>query len=287
MNSIRSSALLVQVFFLFPAFSAIAGKPINIQVTLRGKKYSVPNVSTVSQLQAKVESLTGLVSDKQSLLYNGRKLKPDDVHNDELEEYGIEDGSIINVVPLSSKIGKKKSSTVSSASSTAEVSSKGEIASEDSSSINIDSLMKQAGLDTSKLQDLMKGIPGMENGKLPDFKESMSMMKDLMSNPLLQEMLTDPERLEQSRQAILNNPMMKSMFLGMPGFDELLNDKEKWRDSMIAAASLYKDLNPETMENMLAGLQNGLNGELPNLGDTAAAEESFDAALDELSEDDE
>ena len=46
-----------------------------------------------------------------------------------------------------------------------------------------------------------------------------------MSNPLLQEMLTDPERLEQSRQAILNNPMMKSLFLGMPGFEELLNDK--------------------------------------------------------------
>jgi len=278
---------LLKHFFLFPVLSAIAGKPINIQVTLRGKKYSVPNVSTVSQLQAKVESLTGLVSDKQSLLYNGRKLKPDDVHNDELEEYGIEDGSIINVVPLSSKIGKKKSSPVSSASSTAEVSAKGDIASEDSSSINIDSLMKQAGLDTSKLQDLMKGIPGMENGKLPDFKESMSMMKDLMSNPLLQEMLTDPERLEQSRQAILNNPMMKSLFLGMPGFEELLNDKEKWRDSMIAAASMYKDLNPETMENMLAGLQNGLNGGLPNLGDTAAAEESFNAALDELSEDDE
>jgi|NOAtaT_7_FD_contig_51_4604654_length_1060_multi_3_in_0_out_0_1 hypothetical protein len=274
-------------FCIFPAILVIAGKPINIQVTLRGKKYSVPNVSTVSQLQATVENLTGLVSEKQSLLFNGKKLKSDDEHNDDLEEYGIEDGSVINVVPLSSKVGKKKSPSVQSTSSTAaEVSSKGQVSSNGSAGFNVDNLMSQAGVDTSQLQDLMKGFGGMDNGKLPDFKESMNMMKDLMNNPILQEMLTDPERLEQSRQMILSNPMMKSMFMGMPGFEELLNDKEKWRDSMIAAVSMYKDLSPEVMENMMSGLQSGLDGSLNELGDTAQADEDTNAALDELSEDD-
>jgi hypothetical protein len=286
MKMIWISLLPIIYFCVFPAISVIAGKPINIQVTLRGKKYSVSNVSTVSQLQATVENLTGLVSEKQSLLFNGKKLKPDDEHNDDLEEYGIEDGSVINVVPLSSKAGKKKSPTVPSAPSTAEVSSNGQVSSNDSSGFNVDNLMSQAGMDTSKLQDLMKGFGGMDNGKLPDFKESISMMKDLMSNPILQEMLTDPERLEQSRQMILSNPMMKSMFMGMPGFEELLNDKEKWRDSMIAAVDMYKDINPEMMENMISGLQSGLNGNLSDIGETAQADDDTSAALDELSEDD-
>jgi len=264
---------------------AHAGKPINVQVTLRGKKYSIPNVSTVSQLQANVASVTGLVADKQSLLYNGQKLKPDDERNDELEGYGIEDGSVINVVPLSSKGGKKKSSSVASTSA-ADVSTNGNVVpSSAESGLNLDKLMEQAGVDKSKLQDLMKDIPGMENGQLPDFKESMNMMKDLMSNPMFQEMLTDPERLEQSRQMILSNPMMKSMMSEMPGFEEILNDKEKWRDSMVAAANMYKDLSPEMMEGMFSGLTSGLNGELPDLGGAGAEEVS--TGLDELSEGDE
>jgi hypothetical protein len=289
MKVVIGTLLIVPIlgFCILPAVLVFAGKPINIQVTLRGKKYYVPNVSTVSQLQATVENLTGLVSEKQSLLFNGKKLKSDDEHNDDLEEYGIEDGSVINVVPLSSKVGKKKSPSVQSASSTAaEVSSNGQVSSNGSAEFNVDNLMSQVGVDTSKLQDLMKGFGGMDNGKLPDFKESMNMMKDLMNNPILQEMLTDPERLEQSRQMILSNPMMKSMFLGMPGFEELLNDKEKWRDSMIAAVSMYKDLSPEVMENMMSGMQNGLEGSLTELGDTSQADEDTNAALDELSEDD-
>ena len=269
-----------------------AGKPVNIQVTLRGKKYSIPNVSTVSQLQATVESVTGLVTGKQSLLYNGQKLKPDDERNDELEGYGIEDGSVINVVPLSSKGGKKKSSSVASTSA-ADVLAEGDVVSSPSSSsstnsgLDIDKLMEQAGVDKSKLEELMKDIPGMENGQLPDLKESMNMMKDLTSNPMFQEMLTDPERLEQSRQMILNNPLMKSMMSEMPGFEELLNDKEKWRDSMIAAANMYKDLSPEMMESMFDGLKSGLNGEIPDLGSASLGIEEASAALDELSEGDE
>ena len=269
-----------------------AGKPVNIQVTLRGKKYSIPNVSTVSQLQATVESVTGLVTGKQSLLYNGQKLKPDDERNDELEGYGIEDGSVINVVPVSSKGGKKKSSSVASTSA-ADVLAEGDVVSSPSSSsstnsgLDIDKLMEQAGVDKSKLEELMKDIPGMENGQLPDLKESMNMMKDLTSNPMFQEMLTDPERLEQSRQMILNNPLMKSMMSEMPGFEELLNDKEKWRDSMIAAANMYKDLSPEMMESMFDGLKSGLNGEIPDLGSASLGIEEASAALDELSEGDE
>jgi hypothetical protein len=55
---------------------------------------------------------------------------------------------------------------------------------------------------------------------------------------------------------------------------------------MIAAVSMYKDLSPEVMENMMSGMQNGLEGSLTELGDTSQADEDTNAALDELSEDD-
>ena len=78
-------------------------------------------------------------------------------------------------------------------------------------------LMKQAGVDTDKLDDLMKsmGLNGAGDGKAPSMEESMNMMKDMMNSPMIKDMMSDPERLEQSRQMILNNPMMKVRFEDM------------------------------------------------------------------------
>jgi len=282
MNLIKSAGFLV---LSTCASVTWAGKPINVQVTLRGKKYSIPNVSTVSQLQENVENVTGLSATKQSLLYNGQKLKPEE-NEGELEAYGVVDGSVINVVPASSK---KKSSN--GAASLAAATADGETSNASGSGgggmfggIDVEKLMSDAGIDKAKLQEMMKDMPG--DGKMPDLGQSMSMMKDLMNNPMLQEMLTDPERLEQSRQMILNNPMMKSMMAEVPGFSEILEDKEKWRESMVAAAEMYKNMDPAMMEQMLQGMAGGfdagMNSVIPPSDDSTS-----NLALDELSEGDE
>lgn len=133
----------------------------------------------------------------------------------------------------------------------------------------MEALMKNAGLDSSQLDDLMKSMPGGEGG-MPSMEESMSMMQEMINSPLFDEYLNDPEKLEQSRQMIVSNPMMKGMMAGMPGMDEILNDPVKWRETMIAAGNMYKNMGGDLMKAM-------------------QGDDSFDlggapAALDELSE---
>ena len=106
-----------------------------------------------------------------------------------------------------------------------------------------------------------------------------------MNSPMFQQYMSDPDRLEESRQMILNNPMMKSMLAGMPGMEDLLNDKDAWREAMQAAANLYQNMdNDQLMQAMMGGAGAGA-GMPPGLFDgmnPAGAEASL--ALDELSE---
>merc|ERR1711935_585795 len=95
----------------------------------------------------------------------------------------------------------------------------------------MESMLKRAGVDPTQMEELMKSMPG--GGDMPDMKESMDMMQSMMSSPIFQEYMSDPEKLEQSRQMILSNPMMKGMMAGMPGMDEILNDPIKWRETML------------------------------------------------------
>jgi hypothetical protein len=104
----------------------------------------------------------------------------------------------------------------------------------------------------------------------------------MMNSPIFQEYMDDPEKLEQSRQMILSNPMMKGMMASMPGFDDILNDPVKWRETMLAAASMYKNLGSDLGKMMEGGDMGGAFGGMPGgFGGMPGIE---NAALDELSE---
>mmetsp|Transcript_18601 Transcript_18601/g.26257 ORF Transcript_18601/g.26257 Transcript_18601/m.26257 type:complete len:106 (+) Transcript_18601:162-479(+) len=103
-------------------------------------------------------------------------------------------------------------------------------------------------------------------------------MSDMMKSPMFQEYMSDPEKLEQSRQMILQNPMLKSMMGGMPGMEELLNNPDAWREAMQAAANMYQNMDP----NDLMKAMNGMGG-MPG-GGMFGEDSTATAALDELSE---
>jgi len=239
---------------LFLVLSVVnAGKPLNVQVVLRGKKYDVGSVSTVKELQSTVEDQSGISSTKQGrVLFGGRKLKS----ADSLEDAGVEDGSVINIVP--GKSGTVKKVPSSSATVPADATGAGNM---------MESMLKRAGVDPAQMEELMKSMPGGEG--MPDMKESMDMMQTMMNSPIFQEYMNDPEKLEQSRQMILTNPMMKGMMAGMPGMDEILSDPVKWRETMLAAADMYKNMGSDLMKAMDGMEDNSVNSP---------------TALDELSE---
>lgn len=215
----------------------------------------------MSDLQSSLASQSGVKTNKQGkVLFGGKKLKAADV----LEDVGVENGSVINVVPGK---GKKKDAVAAGA---------GAAAAGGSMDNMMKDMMEKAGVDPSQLDEMMKQM----GGEMPSMEESMQAMQEMMNSPMFQEYMNDPEKLEQSRQMILNNPMMKSMMASMPGFDEILNDPVKWRETMLAAANMYKNLGSDLSKLMEGGGDfGGAFGGMPN-----APFGMGNSALDELSE---
>jgi hypothetical protein len=98
---------------------------------------------------------------------------------------------------------------------------------------------------------------------------------------MVQQMLSDPEKLEQMRTMIQQNPMLKSMMGNMPGFDDLLNDPDAFREAMQASADLYKSMDSDTLLNSMMG-----GAAASGMFDGTMGNSASTSALDELDEDD-
>lgn len=265
--------------------AAFAAAPIrNLSVTLRGKRYDIDaDVETVGQLKEQVAKVSGIDS-PQSVLYNGQRLADDAV----LGDVGVEEGSNLNMVPATTSTKKKKktSTTTTSTTTTASVAAN-----------PMANYLQQAGVDAAQFESMLSGngdMPDMSelmkslggDGKMPDMKESLDMMSSMMNSPMFKEYMSDPEKLEESRQMILSNPMLKSMMAGMPGMQELLEDKDAWCAAMQAAASMYSQMDSDTLMKAMMG--GGGAGGMPTGGlfDGTLDQSTAAAALDELDEDD-
>lgn len=189
------------------------------------------------------------------ILFQGKRLEA----SQSLSDAGVKSGDQLSVVP--SKKGKSAGST----------------------GTDVDPMdamqdyLKSAGVDPEKLKE-MAGGEGM-----PSMEESMSQMQSMMQSPIFKEYMNDPEKLEQSRQMILQNPMLKNMMAGMPGMAELLEDPDAWREAMKAAANLYQNMDSDTlMKTMMGGGGPPSGGLFDGTLDSSTAA----AALDELDEED-
>ena len=241
------------------------------------------DVLTVSDLQEQVEALSGVSAKQQGrVIFGGKRLDPDTV----LAEAGVPaDGAHLNMVPSTSSNKKKKTAGTSVSASASTSDSTSASSTQVASSNPMADLLKQSGIDTKDLDEMMKSMGG---GAAPSMEDSMKAMTEAMNSPLFQEMMSDPERLEQSRQMIINNPVLKSMMAGMPGMEDLLNDPDAWREAMQAAAELYKSMDSDTLMKAMMGGAEAAAG-MPGGGglfDGTLDDSTATAALDELDEDD-
>lgn len=265
-------------FFLWFGI-ALARAPLqNLQVTLRGKKYEISNVVTVGDLKSKMKEVSGN-SKEHHVLYDGKRLSS----STNLSEAGVEDGSQLNMVPALAKKKDKKSVQADGVRTTTTTEST------EATENAMKEYLKNSGVDTKKLDELMKQMGGGD-GKMPDMNETLDMMSNMMSSPLFQQYMSDPEMLEQSRQMIANNPMLKSVMAAMPGMAEILDDPVAWREAMQAAASLFKNMDSDTLKSMMSGM-GGMGGP-PGMGglfdgNLGGSSESSSALkdIDELDED--
>ena len=160
-------------------------------------------------------------SKEHHVLFGGKRLSP----STDLTEAGVEDGSQLNMVPvLSSKAKKEKSKSAVVPDGIETTTTPAESTSDTANAMK--DYLKKSGVDTEKLDELLKGMGGGAGagGGMPSMNESFEQMTSLMNSPMFQEYMNNPEMLEQARQMILNNPMLKGMMTGMPGMAELLDD---------------------------------------------------------------
>lgn len=287
MRNLLLSTLLVLKYTILVIASS-GHSPYTVHTTLRGKKYTLSNVSTVKEVQQSLQEQSGEPSNI-ILLFGGQKLKSNDV----LEEIGVEDGSIMNAIPAStSSKKKKKSSSSSTVSSSMNEASGGESSTSSSSSSsampNMEELMKQSGLDPNLMQSLFSQAGGDGDGA-PNLEQSMKMMQEMIQTPFFQEFLNDPNKMEESRQLLLQNPMMKSMIESIPFMTDIIGDKDKFRETMVSAAQMYKDMGDGDGSAMAEAMQrmNGLFGSdgMPGLDMNGLMDKNIEnLALDELSE---
>jgi len=287
-----------------PSASAPPTPVSNVHVTLKGKKYRIDDVTTVSELQERLEEQSGIPPAKQGrILFHGKRLgtsSSSSSTSSSLSEAGVAEGDQLNCVPAKKSGSKKKSTTATTAAAAAAPA--GSSAGSDGGLADVmkgleGALGGASGAGAGGLDDMMSkllsgGMPGGDGAGMPDMAESMRMMKELTNSPLFSQYMNDPEKLEESRQMILNNPVMKAMMASMPGMSEILEDREAWAQAMMAAAGIVRAMDPEDMlEMMEAGGTGG--GVPPGMGGAGAglfggaSSSSSSLALDELSEDDE
>jgi len=264
----------------------------NVQVTLKGKKYQIDDVTTVAELQERLEEQSGISPSKQGkILHQGKRLSATTAGG-HLSEAGVSEGDQLNCVPAKKKSTtssstKKKSSasslTSAAASTAAAPAAATAAAGAGGSDTSLADIMKGFGLGgegggeggagaggpgglDAMIQKMMSGAGGGAEGAgggMPDMKESMAMLKELTNSPLFSEYMNDPTKLEESRQMILQNPMMKTMMSSMPGMSELLENKEVWAQTMIAAGQMMKNMDSDDMIKMMeaqAGAMGGAGG---------------------------
>jgi actin-related protein len=238
----------------------------DISVTLKGKEYEISNVNTVNEVKKKVQDASGIdVNQQGNVMFDGKVLESDHV----LSDVGVQEGGKLTIVSDSILPTKEE----------------------------MEEYLKEAGISKDKIEEMKQSFQDMMGGGgdgMPNLQESIKQMTDVMSSPLFQEMMSDPEKLEQSRQMIVNNPMLKGMMGSMPGMDTLLNDPIAWKQAMQAAAELYKNMDTkELMNAMMAGASGKsltdldmFGNTMQTLGDKTDSSSSAAAALNELSEDD-
>lgn len=155
------------------AIAMAANTPIpSVSVSLRGKKYTLTDVTTVDDCQDQLESLSGVTKNLQGrLLFDGKRLESESVLAD--EGVPMDGSAVLNMVPTSSKKKKKKKSEP-----------KQERTVEASGSSNpMADYLKSAGVDSNQLDEMMKSMGGGGaggEGGMPNMEDSMKAMKEAM-----------------------------------------------------------------------------------------------------------
>lgn len=201
--------LLKVVLLLVMAAAAMAMSSIKCVANVRGKKYDI-SAETVGEFSQKVETISGLTANEQSVLFRGKVLNA----NDKLEDIGISSGDVLNVLK-----GRKVRPPQPKAA---------DLDALDSTSTKTPQA-PTAGVDD--VEEMTKKLKDMDPAKL---KKSMEAMEQMLNSDAMEQFFNDDAKIEEARLQMLEKAdEYESM---MPGFKkqimEIATDAKKWREAM-------------------------------------------------------
>jgi hypothetical protein len=182
----------------------------NVQVMLRGKPYTVKDVTTVSELQERIQEIAG-ANETGQVLFRGKELEPTDI----LRRVGVKEGATVTLVPSSSS------------------------PSEDI--LESPPNFKEAFsiMDISDWQDLLDHINKVNKDEVSTWlREGFGSIYDEMKkhwlDPQYRKMIDDPNKIEAARLFIVSNSALRDAIEEVDGGKELLKSQDKFRDYILS-----------------------------------------------------
>ncbi|XP_029472674.1 ubiquilin-1 isoform X2 [Rhinatrema bivittatum] len=224
-----------------------------IKVTVKTPKekeeFAVAENSTVRQFKEEISKRFKSHTDQLVLIFAGKILKDQDT----LSQHGIHDGLTVHlVIKTQSRSQNPPTQQTASAGGTvntsAQSSSTTTTASTNSSQFSLGGLGGLAGL--SSLGMNTSNFSELQSQMQRQLMSNPEMMVQIMENPFVQSMLSNPDLM---RQLIMANPQMQQLIQRNPEISHMLNNPDIMRQTLELAR------NPAMMQEMMRNQDRALS----------------------------
>lgn len=226
-----------------PGSAAQPAEPKIIKVTVKTPKekeeFAVPENSTVQQFKEAISKRFKSQTDQLVLIFAGKILKDQDT----LIQHGIHDGLTVHLVIKNQNRPQGQATTQPSTAAATNTNTTTTTASTTRSNSTPTTTNSGASLGgLSSLGLTSTNFSELQNQMQQQLMSSPEMMIQIMENPFVQSMLSNPDLM---RQLIMANPQMQQLIQRNPEISHLLNNPDIMRQTLEIAR------NPAMMQEMM------------------------------------
>ncbi|XP_075581700.1 ubiquilin-1 [Pelecanus crispus] len=230
-----------------------AAEPRIIKITVKTPKekeeFAVPETSSIQQFKEEISKHFKSHTDQLVLIFAGKILKDQDT----LIQHGIHDGLTVHLVIKTQNRsqdhpGQQTHTTGSIASTSISSSNTSTPTSTNSNSFGLGGLGGLAGLSSLGLN--ASNFSELQSQMQRQLMSNPEMMVQIMENPFVQSMLSNPDLM---RQLIMANPQMQQLIQRNPEISHMLNNPDIMRQTLELAR------NPAMMQEMMRNQDRALS----------------------------
>ncbi|NXP78555.1 UBQL1 protein, partial [Ramphastos sulfuratus] len=233
--------------------AAASTEPRIIKVTVKTPKekeeFAVSETSSIRQFKEEISKRFKSHTDQLVLIFAGKILKDQDT----LTQHGIHDGLTVHLVIKTQNRSQdhpaqQANSTGTTATTSTSSSSTSSPSSTTSNPFNLGGLGGLAGLNSLGLST--SNFSELQSQMQRQLMSNPEMMVQIMENPFVQSMLSNPDLM---RQLIMANPQMQQLIQRNPEISHMLNNPDIMRQTLELAR------NPAMMQEMMRNQDRALS----------------------------